>query len=141
MRDARPGRGVDGWLNWARKRPGLCLGQGLAAGRAVPAAELRFSAETQRSAWRATPGQDLPAGGGGIQDDSPNCTRGLGPLEALKYHSTSSGVLQQPCGEAAAATRPPCLAFAATLLEFPTLRAALTAALGWYCPLVSATRS
>lgn len=54
------------------------------------------------------------------RDDSPSCTQGLEPLEALQYHSTPSEMLQQPHRENVAATRPPCLALAATLLESPS---------------------
>ena len=128
----REQKGLKGrWLNWARERPGLCLELGPAAGRAIPAAELRFAAGTQRRASKASPGEDESAGGRGKGVESPNCARDPGPLDAPECHST-------PVTPTATLSSP---SFAATLLEFPTVPAAPPAAPGRCCPLVSAARA
>lgn len=115
----------------------FCLKQGPTTGRAVPAAELRLAAGTQRSASRATLGRDVHGGRRGKEGTTLLAAPGARGLST----SWSITPLQRQRDENAAATTPPCPAFATTLLGVPSVPGAPPVAPGRCCPLVSAARS
>lgn len=106
----------EGWKAGGLIGPGsglaFCLRQGPTTGRAVPGAELRLAAGTQRSASRATLGGDVHGGRRGKEGTTLLAAPGARGLST----PWSITPLHRRREENAAATTSPCPAFAATLL-------------------------